>query len=166
MGNLSLYSIQTEYLQLANRIIEAGGEVDEELEAALAVNKENLQEKAVQYTLIIRDQENDVVALDKEINRLSVLKSSREKGNEKLKDIITKAMQLYGVEKIEGENFKLSFRKSTQLKITNEADIPKYFFEKIPATTKLINKDVKDALTKGEVVAGAELVEKKNLQIR
>lgn len=166
MGNLSLYSIQNEYLQLANRIIEAGGEVDEELEAALAVNKENLQEKAVQYTLIIKDQENDVAALDKEITRLTALKSSREKGNEKLKDIITKAMTLYGVSEIRGENFKLSFRKSTQLKITNQDEVPKYFFEKIPATTKLINADVKKALTNGELVPGAELVEKQNLQIK
>lgn len=165
MGKLSLYNIQIEYQRLASQIIEAGGELTPKLETALAMNAENLQAKAVQYTLVIKDFENDITALDKEINRLAGLKTSREKANERLKEIITNAMTLYGVEKIEGENFKLSFRKSTQLKITNEADIPKYFFEKIPATMKLINKDVKDALTKGEVVAGAELVEKKNLQI-
>lgn len=165
MGELSLYNIQIEYQRLASQIIEAGGELTPELETALAMNAENLQAKAVQYTLVIKDFENDITALDKEINRLAGLKTSREKANERLKETITNAMTLYGVEKIEGENFKLSFRKSTQLKITNEADIPKYFFEKIPATMKLINKDVKDALTKGEVVAGAELVEKKNLQI-
>lgn len=166
MSNLSLYSIQSEYLQLANQLIDAGGEVTPELESALAINKESLQSKAIQYTLIIKDTENDLVALDKEINRLMALKSSREKSNAKLKDLIKNAMLLYEVSEIKGENFKLSFRKSTALKVTDVNIIPAYFFEKVPATSKLINADVKSALTKGEVVPGAELVENKNLQIK
>jgi hypothetical protein len=163
---LNLYNIQSEYKQLAEKIIEAGGEIDAETEALLAINKDSLQLKAVQYTLIIKDNENDIEALNKEIARLSALKTSRENGNERLKTIIKNAMELYEVTEIKGENFKLSFRKSTSLKITDPEKVPAFFKEKVPATWKIINADVKAALTKGEEVPGAELLNNKNLQIK
>jgi Siphovirus Gp157 len=166
MSNLSLYHIEKEYQALASEIIEAGGELTPELETALAINKDSLQLKAVQFALIIKDQENDIEVVKKEINRLQGLKSSREKSNERLEAIIKAAMELYGVMEIKGENFKLSFRKSTALKITDESKIPAYFKEKVPESWKIINADVKTALTKGEIVEGAELVNNKNLQIK
>lgn len=166
MSNLSLYHIQAEYLQLAQQLLDSGGEVTPEIEEALAINKDNLQNKAVQYTLIMRDNENDLMILEKEINRLSALKTSREKSNEKLKETVSNAMTLYGVTEIKGENFKLSFRKSTSLKITDESKIAPFFKESVPATTKLLNADIKKALANGEAVEGAELVEKMNLQIK
>jgi Siphovirus Gp157 len=166
MSNLSLYHIEKEYQALASEIIEAGGELTPELETALAINKDSLQLRAVQFALIIKEQEGEVELVKKEISRLNALKASREKSNERLEAIIKAAMELYEVTEIRGENFKLSFRKSTSLKITDESKIPAYFKEKVPESWKPINADIKAALTKGETVEGAELVNNKNLQIR
>lgn len=167
MGNLSLYHIETEYQRLMDAINDMDGEITDEQFAALQINKDNLQHKAIQYTMIIKDQAGDIEKIDNEIARLTALKGSRTKGNERLKLLITEAMKLYGVSEIKGENFRLSFRKSTALKITDEKQIPAKYWEKVPATKKLVNAEIKKALTNGKKVAGAELsVNDYNLQIK
>lgn len=166
MANLSLYHIQTEYKQLAEQIIESGGEVDEQVENALKINAEQLQEKAVQFALMIKDYENDISAIDKEMERLQGLKSSREKAQKRLKDIISNAMLLYEVSEIKGENFKLSFRESSSVKIEDESLVPMFFKEKQPVTYKIPLAEIKKAITGGESVPGAVLVKSKNLQIK
>lgn len=167
MSNLSLYHIETEYQRLMDAVNDADGEITDEQFSALQINKDQLQHKGIQYTMIIKDQAGDIEKIDKEIARLSKLKASREKGNERLKAIITEAMKLYGVSEIKGDNFRLSFRKSTALKITDEKQIPAKYWEKVPATKALVKADVKKSLVDGKKVPGAELtVNEYNLQIK
>lgn len=163
--SLSLYNIEKEYIQLAEAILDAGGEITPEQEIALAINKDSLQNKAINYALVIKQQQGEAELIQKEIDRLQGLKTSRDKTSERLKQFISAAMQLYGVEKVEGQNFKLSFLKSTQLEIDDENDVPVAFVkEKI--TESVDKAGLKAAIKAGHSFPGIRIVEKQNLQIK
>lgn len=164
--NLSLYKIEEEYALIAHALLEAGGETTPELEEALALNQEQLQNKAVNYGFVIMQLEGDVDVIDAQIKRLQALKVSRTKTADKLRAAIEQAMQHYTIEKIESPVMKMSLRKSEAVEIENETMIPvdKYMKEKITiAPDKAL---IKEALKAGEIVPGARLQTNYNLQIK
>lgn len=161
----SIYNIEQQYLQLAEQIIESGGEVTEEQEQALAINKQDLQVKAVNYGYVIMDIENDMVAIDAEIKRLQELKSVRSNLITKLKDTVHKAMTMYDIDEIKLNNLKINFRKSTSVEIYDESKIPDEYRTTKEVTT-ISKKDIGEALKKGFEVEGAHLSHNKNLQIK
>jgi hypothetical protein len=165
MSNLNIYQIEREYLELANQLIESGGEVSPELELQLTINQEQLEQKARGYGFVVKQMESDVSIIDAEIERLKGLKKSREKTIERLETTVSNAMQLYQIQKLETPTLKISFRKSESVEIDNEADIPAQFLkEKITYT---IDKTaIKEAIKKGEVVIGARLQVNQNIQIK
>lgn len=162
---LNIYQIEQEYLSLAAQLIENGGETNEELDAALAINKENFEIKSAKYAYVTKKFDDEVTLLDKEIERLTALKNSREKAKEKLKSIVKEGMLLYGVEKIETQNIKLSFRASKETIIDDAALLPKKY-KTIVKVEKIDKKAVKNDLEAGVKVKGAHLQENKNLQIK
>jgi len=97
--------------------------------------------------------------------RLKELKERREKAIDRMKQSVTNAMQLYGIEKVESSFLKLSFRKSESVEVINEAQLlPEFTTTKVTTTP---NKTaIKEAIKRGEVVEGAVLVTNQNLQIR
>lgn len=162
---LSLYAIEAEYLQLAEILKDNGGELTEELEHALSINKENLTTKATNYAFVIKDMQHESDILDAEIERLQGMKKVRDNSVERLKFAIDNAMKLYGVEEILLPNLKINFRKSTSVKITDETKLPKKFIKKT-ATEAVDKKSILEALKSGEKVRGAELSPNKKLQIK
>lgn len=164
--NLSLYKIQEEHLQIVGALIENGGEATEEIEKALAVNKEDLQTKAVNYGFIIRQLQGEVSMIDAEIERLSALKASRSKAVEKLKGNLSGAMKLFECHKIESPVMNLSLRITEAVEIEDEKKIPvlKYMKEKITYTPD--KALIKEAIKAGEIVPGARLQTNYNLQIK
>lgn len=162
--SISLFKIQEEYQKLANQIIEAGGELTDELATALEINNEMLQEKAINYGYIIRQAEAEAEMIDAEIERLRSLKSSRSKAITLLKDSISAAMSLYGIEKLESPMLKLSFRKSESVEIKHPAEIPfSYLVAQDPKIDKIA---IKEAIKNGETIPGAVIITKFNLQIK
>jgi hypothetical protein len=65
----SLYNITKEALELASALEE--GELTPELETALAINQNELQEKAINYGYAIKSLEEDVTTITEEIRRLT-----------------------------------------------------------------------------------------------
>ena len=108
----SIYQIQNEYQLLINQVIESEGEITSELETALIINKEQLEQKGINYAYVIKQLDSDCEAIDLELKRLQQLKKVRTNLAERLKDTISNAMNLYEVEKIETPLIKLSFRNS------------------------------------------------------
>jgi hypothetical protein len=162
---MNIYQIEQEFLLLSNDIIEAGGEITPELETALAINKEQLQNKGVNYAYVIKSLENDISSIDEEIKRLNALKSSRNKTNDLLKATIKQAMQLYGIEEIKTPTLKINFRKSESVEVDDLSILdPNFIVEKIVTTADKIK--IKDAIKKGEAVTGAVLNVNFNLQIK
>jgi hypothetical protein len=165
MSNLNIYQIEKEYLELANQLIESGGEVSPELELQLTINQEQLEQKARGYGFVVKQMESDVLIIDAEIKRLGELKKARLKTMQKLETTVSNAMQLYQINKLETPTLKISFRKSESVEIDNEADIPAQFLkEKITYTIDKVA--IKEAIKKGEVVIGARLQVNQNIQIK
>ena len=52
--NLSLYEIEKDHLQLVEQLIENGGELTPDIEAALALNEQNLTTKGTNYGFVIK----------------------------------------------------------------------------------------------------------------
>jgi hypothetical protein len=165
MSNLNIYQIEKEYLELANQLIESGGECSPELELQLTINQEQLEQKARGYGFVVKQMESDVSIIDAEIKRLGELKKARLKTIERLETTVSNAMQLYQINKLETPTLKISFRKSESVEIDDESAISfAYLKEKITYT---IDKTaIKEAIKKGEVVAGARLQINQNIQIK
>ena len=160
---MNLFNIKQEYINLVNSIIDNNGELSPELSQALAINETELKEKAINYGYVIRtfEYENDII--DAEIKRLKALKQQKEKAIQKLKDAVSDAMNLYGIEKVESPALKLSFRKSESVEISENLD-KRFMIEKV--TLQPDKVAIKEAIKKGEQVEGAVLVINQNLQIK
>jgi len=165
MSNLNIYQIEKEYLEFANQLIESGGECTPELELQLTINQEQLEQKARGYGFVVKQMESDVSIIDAEIKRLGELKKARLKTIERLETTVSNAMQLYQINRLETPTLKISFRKSESVEIDDESAISfAYLKEKITYT---IDKAmIKEAIKKGEVVAGARLQINQNIQIK
>lgn len=161
---LTLFNIKEEYRRLAEAIIESGGELTPDLDEALQINQTMLQEKVSNYGYIIKQAEYEIDMLDAEIERLKAFKNDRQKMTDRLKEKISDAMNLYGIDKIESGSIKLSFRKSDSVEITDEKAIPSEF--KLPQPDKISKSAIKDAIKQGEQVPGAAIVTNYNLQIK
>ena len=163
--NKSLYLIQNEYLQLADLLIESGGEITEETETLLQINKEELTVKASNFALLSREIEHKTEAIDSEIKRLTGLKKSYSNSADRIKERIKSAMELFGIEKIESDLVRLSFRKSESVEVEDEELIS----DEYKNTKEVVTVDkvkLKAALKEGSIILGAELKTNNNLQIK
>lgn len=160
----NIYQIQQDYLSITNELIENGGELSPELETALAINKSELQQKAVAYVYVTKSLDNDVNAIDEEIKRLQALKQSRLKTIDKLKETVKEAMLLYGIDEIKTSTLKINFRKSESVEVDTDVVLDMYCNFK---TVKTPNKAmIKEVIKSGDAVFGASLKVNLNLQIK
>ncbi len=169
--NLSLYQIQDDLLDLLEMInngeaYNEDGSLNEVFEEQLQLTKKEFDNKAVSYGYVIKSLEDKEELFDKEIKRLQNAKKYYQNSKERVKQAITDAMIKFGIEKVEGDKLTLSLRKSTSVDIVNIDELPNEFkrtkIEILPDKVKIKNAITKD----GEKVQGAELVERKNLQIK
>lgn len=163
---LSLYSIEQEYLKLADALMENGGEATAELEEALRLNKQDLQTKGVNYAMVIKQAEAENEIIDKEIARLNALKKTRNKVIERLKNNLATAMNLYDIEEIKSPIIKINFRNSKSVEIHDLKLLDRKFI-KVSDPVESADKDaIKEALNNGETVMGAVIKHNKNIQIK
>ena len=159
----SLYNITAEALELVSALEE--GELTPELETALIINQNELQEKAINYGYAIKSMEDDVTAIAEEIKRLQAIKTAKNNAVDRMKESISNAMNLYGIQKVSSPTLNLSFRKSE----TVEVD----FIDFLPDNLKIIKTTVtadkiaiKKAIKEGQLITGAFSKENFNLQIK
>lgn len=164
----SLYNIKGEYLEIVDTLIANGGEVDEKLESQLAINKEELEIKATNYALIIRDFQGREEIIDKEIARLAELKKGLTNARTKLSDNILEAMQLYEINNVKGDLITLAVHKSPDsVEIEDESLIPIHLKKHKPETYTPDKVAIKAQLQNGNPVFGANLITgKKRLSIK
>ena len=159
----SLFLIEKEFNDIAQQLIDNGGELTPELETSLTFNRNEFENKAQNYGMVIRSIDAEVNAIETEIKRLTELKKAREKSQDKLKERIAEAMINFGIEKIDSTFIKLSFRKSESVEVSDAVD-KEYLIEKITHSPDKIK--IKDAIKSGVDVVGAKLIIKHNLQIK
>ena len=73
------------------------------------------------------------------------------------------ARELAG-QKMKEAEFSISYRKSEAVEVADEAAVPDEF--RIPQPDKIDRAALKAALKNGAVIAGAQIVERQNIQIR
>jgi len=161
----SLFEISKEAMNLASILEE--GEFTPEMETALAINQDELQKKALDYAYVIKSFESDIDAIDLEVKRLQAMKTAKNNALNRMKETISHAMQIYGIEKVESPTLKLSFRKSYPVEIQFPEMIDEKFKRiKITETETIDKIAIKKAIDSGEIVEGAIVNVKYNLQIK
>lgn len=161
----SIYHIQLDYLQLMDEIENNEGELTPELEQRLTITQNDLEDKCVNYGYLIRQFDHDIEQVKAEVSRLNKIAESKSKLQEQLKTRISDAMLGFKILKVQKNNLTLSFRRSEQLIVDQDAYVPAAFI-----TTKEVEtidkKALKEAIKAGQEFEGIYIHENQNLQIK
>lgn len=115
--------------------------------------------------LYIKSLEAEADAIKAEEKALAERRAVREKKAERLRRYLSDSMQALGDTKLETARVALSFRKSESVVIEDQSALPVEFI-KVKMTETPDKVAIKKAIKSGTEVAGAALVENKNLQIK
>lgn len=161
----SLFKIDRELMALLEAIAEQEGEITPEQDEQLAINRYELETKAVDYSMAILQLNAWVEMADKEAKRVTAIKNAYKKTSETLKQRITDAMERYDIKEVKDATIKVSLRKSVQTIIDDLDQVPKQY-KVVKVETTPDKTAIKKAIQEGEIIEGAHLEEKNNLQIR
>lgn len=123
---------------------------------------EDYENKVENYIKVMKNLDADIEARKNEIDRLKKLNDADKSKKERMKTDLATSMELTGHEKVDTTLFKVSFRKSEAVEVDDFLLSEAY---KV-ATWKANKKRLKEDLKNGLEILGAELVERKNLNIR
>lgn len=161
----SLYKIDQDLMALLEAIAEQEGEITPEQDEQLAINRYELETKAVDYSMAILQLNAWVEMADKEAKRVTAIKNAYKKTSETLKQRITDAMERYDIKEVKDATIKVSLRKSVQTIIDDLDQVPKQY-KTVKVETTPDKTAIKKAIQEGEIIEGAHLEEKNNLQIK
>ena len=158
----NLYEIKQNYLELINQVEQLEGEITPEIEQALTITQNELQNKAIAYHSIILSKEAFNGTIDNEIKRLQALKKRNNNLVDRLKNNLITAIELFG-EFTVGTN-KFSLRKSERVEVSDVNSLPKEF-KTVKVTEQADKVAIKKALKLGKKIKNTYLVEQFNLKI-
>lgn len=168
MSNISLWKASDEYFQLCEQLYNStdeDGVVDAEVFENMVAARETFEAKAVACAMVYRQLEKDIADVNIELNRLKELKDSLSKKKQRLADSLSGACVKTGIDSIKGVYANISFRASEETIIDDESQIPyDYITEKI--TYKADKTKIKEAIKLGQIVPGAHIESKRNIQIK
>ena len=159
----SLYELSQTYLEVLDALItNEDGTMD--ITSLEEINDE-LGNKIENVALYIKDITAFAESIKAEEQNLAQRRKSLENKAIHLKGYLTSCMEMVGQTKFETAKVKLSFRNSKAVEITNETMLPsRYYAEKRTYVPDKVA--IKEAIEEGDDVPGAELVERRNLQIK
>ena len=176
MSNFTLIELTAEQAALEQELIENGGELTPETEAAMKDNALAIATKVDGYHAVLRKFSMAETALDDEIKRLTALKKTAQNAQKTIKAHLAYGMQTAGLDKLEGTLCKVSFRKSKAVELDEDAVLYPYKAEidalvaelptYITPEFKVSKTGVKAAMEAGEAVMGAAIVENQTIAIR
>lgn len=126
--------------------------------------EELLENKAEACAVVLKGKKALISGIDEEIKALQQRKKALENQKESFERYIAECLEAVGGS-IETPKTKLSFRKSTVVKIIDDEAVPEEYLRTKKITTVDKNQ-VKNAIKNGKAVSGCVLVEKKNLQVK
>ena len=154
---MKIYEIMREIDECIDH--ENGEVLDFERLQALTIAK---SEKIDNIACLYKNLTAEADAIDREIATLSERKKSAMNRAESLKEFLTTILQ--GAIHNSARN-KITWRRSDYVNITDEKQIP-HLYKTETVEVKVNKNDIRAAMKSGEVVDGAELVEKMNIQIK
>lgn len=159
---MTLYKMTEAAKQLYEML--AAGDIPEEA-VTDTLEGMGVEGKVEDYCHVIYQLTADIDMYDKEIKRLTAKMKSAKSGVERMKGALSAYMQATNHKKLAAGTFTLSFRKSESVVINDESALPQEYIKteikKSPDKTA-----IKNAIKNGQTVAGAELQENQNLQIK
>ena len=164
----NIFEITYQRRELMAQIEACEGELTEELQEQLAINRSDFEEKAEVYIALITQYEADQALAQSEIDRLSMFKERKSKAAQRLKETLLTALKPFGAKDPDKDHWKatagtytLSTRKSPpSVFVADENAIPMEW-KRIPAppAPQPDKKAIMEALNKGIEVPGCELKE-------
>lgn len=153
----TLHKIVEQRLNIIRQVIDAGGEISEELEQALVNLDVALPEKIDGYAYVVDDLKAEQKLWKKRSDDFAKVAKSCGKAIEFLKEGLKIAASKLKVAEFEGNDYRVKISGGTHsVIITNEDKIP----EEFKVITASIDKaKIKKALKEGRAVPGAELLE-------
>ena len=123
---------------------------------------EDYENKVEGYIKVIKNLDADIEARKNEIDRLKKLNDADKAKKERMKAALEESMELTGHDRVDTALFKVSFRRSKSV----EVDMVLLPDEYKKVEYKADKTALKRLLADGQEIAGATLVENKNLSIR
>lgn len=158
----SLYKIDNDYLELMQEIESMDGEITEDAEKRLIINKHELQTKSIAYLQLIRTKEGMNLMISEEIKRLQALKKRNDNIVSRLNNNLLNAVKIHGDIKTPFNTF--GTRKSTTLEVEDVNALPKEY-KVIKVTEQADKNKIKQVLKMGEKIKGCSLKTNINLKI-
>ena len=158
----SLYELKESY-QTIQDLIEEGGDY----EAVLATINDEIETKAENYAIVMRNMDGDIDAIKKEIERLENRKRVLENGKNRMKDMLYQAMVETGKTKFKTKLFSFAIIRNggkAPLVYDEDRPVPKKYLIAVykPDTEKI--REVLDAGKKLKWVSYGE--RKESLRIK
>jgi seryl-tRNA synthetase len=166
---MKLYSIDYEIQKcieaMFDTVNEETGEVEPGTIVYLSALKEERNKKLDNIGAYIKNEESDVEAIKREIEKLKARQTVKENHIKRLKDYVGESMQAMNEEKFESPRVAFSFRKSEPVVISDESAIPDEY-KKTKIEVSPDKTAIKKAIKEGAIIPGASLETKFNLQIK
>jgi hypothetical protein len=137
--------------------------VSEEILAQLDIKESELTKKALDYAMVIKQNEYEADIIDLEIKRLTAMKKARNNTGDRLRKVIAEAMDKFGHPTVKTPTISLSIRKTESVEIIDENALPKEAGVWKFAPDK---KKIKEMIEAKQEVLGAEIVTKTSLTIK
>jgi hypothetical protein len=161
---MNIYELKEQYMRL--QALAESGEFDQEaIDEAMADVEDAIEQKAENYALVMKNLEGNVMGLDAEIKRLQAMKKSVESNIDYMKDRLSDMLTAAEKKKFKTDHFAFSFRKSESVSVVDQTLLPGDYI-KVKVTELVDKTEIKKAIKAGEIIPGAELIQKQNLQIK
>lgn len=150
----NIFEIGQQYQEIMDELEENGGELTEEIQERLNINRNEMNDKLDAYRKVIKMKDADIATAKEEIEELSRKIKVRENIIKRLKDTISFAVNKYGgLTKGGSRTFsnglnKFTFVKTTPVVIDPDADVSLNNKELLPylKTTFVVNVIGEDAI--------------------
>lgn len=155
----TLYELTGQFLDIYN--MDLDDETKQDTLDSIDWN-EDYENKVEGYIKVIKNLDADIEARKNEMDRLKKLNDADKAKKERMKATLEESMELTGHDRVDTALFKVSFRRSKAV----EVDMVLLPDEYKKVEYKTDKTALKRLLTNGQEIAGATLVENKNLSIR
>lgn len=163
---MTLYDIEQEYRETIDALIENGGALTPEIDAAMFISRELFDKKAASYGLLIKEINGDIEQLGALIDNLRVKKQRLEQSRDNLKSRILSAMKLFEIPKFKTPLLSMWIGHTKRLVILHEHLIPDAYRREV-IEYKIEGAALKEAIEKGVIETESAYVSNEtHLQIR
>lgn len=122
----TLYALTAEMAAIEDELYESGGELTPELEKELTETRESLLQKVDGYNALVQKLGAMAESAKKEAERLTKLKKTAENAQKRVRERLLWNMNVFGLEKLEGNLCKMSIRNSKSLEVDEAAVLEPY----------------------------------------